>query len=74
MGQAKRITPPATTPKVGLYPKKVILCIWWDGKAVLYYELLPENQMINSNKYAFQLDQMKVTLGKKHPELVNKNA
>jgi len=50
MGQAKRITPPATTPKVGLYPKKVILCIWWDGKAVLYYELLPENQMINSNK------------------------
>ena len=51
-----------------------MLCIWWDWKGVLYYELLPENQMINSNKYAFQLDQMKVALSKKHPELVNKNA
>ena len=51
-----------------------MLCIWWDSKGVLHYELLPENQMINSNKYAFQLDQMKVALGKKHPELVNKNA
>ena len=26
-------------------------CIWWDWKGVLYYELLPENQTINSNKY-----------------------
>ena len=33
-----------------------MLCIWWDWKGVLYYELLPENQMINYNKYYFQLD------------------
>jgi len=26
----KRYEPPLTTPKAGLYPKKVMLCIWWD--------------------------------------------
>ena len=35
----------------------------------LLYELLPENQVINSNKYCSQLDQLKATLDKKHPEL-----
>ena len=49
-----------------------MLCIWWDWKGVLYYELLPENQTINSNKYCSQLDQLKAALDKKHPELVNR--
>ena len=47
-------------------------CIWWDWKGVLYYELLPENQTINSNKYCSQLDQLKAALDEKHPELVNR--
>ena len=64
--------PPSTTPKASLYPKKVMLCIWWDWKGVLYYELLPENQMNNSNKYCSQLDQLKAALDEKHPELVNR--
>ena len=38
---------PPTTPKAGLHPKRVILCIW----GVLYHELFPENQTVNSNKY-----------------------
>ena len=25
-----RNEPPPTTPKVGLHPKTVMLCIWWD--------------------------------------------
>ena len=49
-----------------------MLCIWWDWKGVLYYELLPENQTINSNKYCSQLDQLKAALNEKHPELVNR--
>ena len=64
--------PPPTTPKAGLHPKKVVLCIWWDWKWVLYCELLLENQMINSNKYCSQLDQRKAALNKKRPELVNR--
>ena len=39
----KQNEPPPTTPKVGLHPRKVMLCIWWDWKGVLYYELLPKN-------------------------------
>ena len=68
----KRNETPPNTPKAGLDPKKVMLCIWWDWKGVLYYELLPENQTINSNKYCSQLDQLKATLYEKHPELVNR--
>ena len=48
------------------------MCIWWDWKGVLYYELLPENQTINSNKYCSQLDQLEAALDKKHPELVSR--
>ena len=40
----KRSEPLPTTPKAGL------LCIWWDWKGVLYYELLPANQTINSQQ------------------------
>ena len=64
---------PTTTPKTGFHLKKVRLCIGWDWKDVLSYELLLESQMINSNKYCSQLDQMRAALNEKHPELVNKN-
>ena len=49
-----------------------MLCIWCDWKGVLYYELLLENQTINSNKYCSQLDQLKAALDKKRSELVNR--
>ena len=49
-----------------------MLCIWWDWKGVLYYELLTENQTINCNKYCSQLDQLKAALDEKHPEVVNR--
>ena len=68
----KRNEPPPTTPKAGLHPKNVMLHIWWDRKGVLYYELLPENQTINSNSYCSQLDQLKAALDEKCPELVNR--
>ena len=59
------------TPKASLHPK-VMLYIWWNWKGVLYYKLLPENQIINSNKYWSQLDQLKAALNKKHLESVNR--
>ena len=64
--------PPRTTPKAGLHPKKVMLCICWHWKGALYYELLPVNQTINSNKYWSQLDQLKAALNEKCPEWVNR--
>ena len=63
---------PPTIPKACLHPKKVMLCMWWDWKGVLYYELLPENQTINSSKYCSQLDQLKAALDEKRLELVSR--
>jgi len=36
----------------------------------VYYELLPHNQTINSDKYCSQLDRLKATIYEKCPELV----
>ena len=47
---AEQNEPPTTTPKTNLPPKKVMLYIWLDWKGVLYYELLQENQRINSQQ------------------------
>ncbi|KAF6130886.1 hypothetical protein HJG60_007843 [Phyllostomus discolor] len=69
--RGKRKEPLPTTPKASLHPNKVMLYIWWDWEGVLYYELLPENQTVNSNKYCSQLDQLKAALDEKRPELVN---
>ena len=49
-----------------------MLCIWWDWKGVFYYELLPENETIDSNKYCSQLHQLKAALDEKRLELVNR--
>ena len=73
VGQAKWTTTNHT--KVWSSSKEgdvVYMCIWWDWKWVIYYELLPENQMINSNKYCSQLDQLKTALNEKRLELVNR--
>ena len=61
-----------TTLKAEAYPKKMILCIWYDWKGILDYELLLKNQTINSNKYCCQLDQLKAALDEKRPKLVNR--
>ena len=36
-----------------------------DWKGILYYDLLLENQAINSNKYCSHLDQLKAALDEK---------
>ena len=68
----KQNEPPPATPKASLHLSIYTMCTWWDWKGVLYYELIPENQTINSNRYCSQLDQLKAPLDKKFPELVNR--
>ena len=49
-----------------------MLSVWWDFKGVVYFELLPRNQTINSNVYCRQLDSLNESIIQKRPELVNR--
>jgi len=70
----KRNELPLAIPKADLHPKKVMLCVWWDWKGILYYELLPNNETINSEKYCFQLDELKTAIEQKRPEIANRKS
>ena len=45
-----------------------MLCIWWDQKGVIYYELLPSGQTIKGPLYRTQLIRLKRALQEKRPE------
>ncbi len=63
---------PVPTPKPGLHPKKVLLCVWWDMEGVVYFELLDMGQTINADVYCQQLDRLRESLASKRPALVNR--
>ncbi|GFU59346.1 mariner Mos1 transposase [Trichonephila clavipes] len=58
--------------KSGLTSRKVLLCIWWDWKGIIYYGLLPSGQTLNSDIYCQQLDRLKLVTDKKRPALANR--
>ena len=63
---------PIPTPKPGLFPKKALLCIWWDWKGVIYWELLDYGLTVDSVRYCQQLDALTRNLKELRPELVNR--
>ncbi len=56
-----------TTPKRDFHGKKVMLCIWWDMKGVVWYDLLEQGQTINSRRYSQQLRRLNEELDLKRP-------
>jgi len=63
---------PQATSKADIHQRKVMLSVWWDRKGVVFFELLPRNQTINSNVYCRQLDSLNESLIQKRPGLVNR--
>ncbi|GFX75933.1 mariner Mos1 transposase [Trichonephila clavipes] len=61
-----------TVSKPRLTARKVLLCIWWDWKRIIYYELLPHDQTLNSDLYCQQLDSLKLAIDQQQPELANR--
>jgi [histone H3]-lysine36 N-dimethyltransferase SETMAR len=57
-----------STPKQNIHVAKVMLCIWWDQKGVLYYELLKPNETINGERYRQQLIKLNAAIKQKRPE------
>jgi len=45
-----------------------MLCIWWDQKGVIYYELLKPSETITGDRYRLQLMRLNRTLKEKRPE------
>ncbi len=63
---------PLPEPKANLHLKKMLLCIWWNMKGVLYFELLDNNQNITTEVYAQQQQRLQEILLKKRPAQVNR--
>ena len=64
--------PAQTTSKADLHQKKIMLSVWWDYKGVVYFELLPSNQTINSDVYCRQLMKLAEAIKEKRPQLANR--
>ncbi|GFU80285.1 mariner Mos1 transposase [Trichonephila clavipes] len=69
---SKRGEAAQTVAKPGLISRKVLLCIWWEWKGIIYYELLPYSQILNLDLYCQQLDLLKRAIDQKRPELANR--
>jgi histone-lysine N-methyltransferase SETMAR len=63
---------PVPTAKPDLHPQKIMLCIWWDMRGVIHFELLNSNQTITSELYCQQLDRLNQSLVQNHSSLVNR--
>ena len=64
--------PLQTTSKAKLHQKKIMLSVSWNWKGVVFFELLPRNQMIHSDVYCRQLNKLNTTVKEKRSELVNR--
>ena len=60
----KKATP---RTKTCAHPQKIMLCIWWNSKSVLYYELLPRGVTIIADIYCQQLRCLADAIQEKRP-------
>jgi len=61
-------------PKKNIHCAKIMLCIWWDQKGIVHYELLKPSDAITGDVYRRQLMRLKVAIKEKRPEWVNKHS
>jgi len=47
--------PSRSTARPNRYEQKTMLCIWWDQKGVIYYELLKPGETVNTKRYRQQM-------------------
>jgi len=55
------------TPLRNIHGSKVMLCVWWDMKGLLYYELLEEKQTVNAALYSQQLKRLSEKITENRP-------
>lgn len=57
-----------STSKRNIHGMKKMLCIWWDMKGVIYYEILKPNETITADLYRRQLIRLCRALDENRPE------
>ncbi|GFY35330.1 histone-lysine N-methyltransferase SETMAR [Trichonephila clavipes] len=63
----------ATVPKPSIHhQRKVLLCLWWDRKGPVYYELLKQGKTINADLYCNPLDKLNAAIKGKRPALASR--
>ena len=67
---SKRDEPPQTKSKPKLHQKKIMVFVWWNWKGVVFFELLPSNQRINSDVYCRHTEKSLVNSLSQHVELM----
>ncbi|XP_072758670.1 histone-lysine N-methyltransferase SETMAR-like [Anoplolepis gracilipes] len=55
--------------KAGLHPMKILLCVWWDCREIIHFELRGET--ITADKYCKQLTRLDVAIRERRPVLAN---
>ena len=68
----KRDEPAQSTSKADVPQKTVMLSVWWNFEGIVYFELLPRNQTINSSIYCRQLMKLDKEIKEKRPELATR--
>ena len=66
---SERSEPAQSTLKDNIHQKKIMISVWRDFKGIVYFNLLPRNETINSNVYCRQLMKLDKEIKEKRPEL-----
>ena len=54
------------------FEKKVMICVWWNFKGIIHFELVKDGQAVNSQLYSQQLERMYAALQKFYPPVTNR--
>ena len=65
--------PGPSTPKRNIHASKIMLCIWWDQRGVIYYELLKPSETITGDRYRLQLIRLNQALKEKRTKWDNRH-
>lgn len=57
---------PVGVPKPHRFVKKAMLCVWWNTRGIVHFEVLESGQTVNSALYCQQLDRVRRGLNDKH--------
>ena len=63
---------PIPSAKPGMTLRKLLLCIWWDVRGIIHYELLKPGETITAEMYCQQLERLNQKLKSKRPSLFNR--